>query len=92
MGATYIDEKQQQKPLVMGCYGIGVSRLVATTIEQHHDDNGIRWPMSVAPYHVHLVTIGKDDDVRRRGPRRSTTRSRQRASTSSGTTATSDPA
>ena len=63
MGARYIDEKQQQRTLVMGCYGIGVSRLVATTIEQHHDDNGMRWPMSVAPYHVHLVTLGKDDAV-----------------------------
>jgi prolyl-tRNA synthetase len=63
MGATYVDEKQQQKPLVMGCYGIGVSRLVATTIEQHNDENGIRWPMSVAPYHVHLVTIGREDAV-----------------------------
>jgi prolyl-tRNA synthetase len=63
MQATFIDEKQQQRALVMGCYGIGVSRLVATTIEQHHDSNGIRWPMSVAPYHVHLVTIGKEDAV-----------------------------
>jgi prolyl-tRNA synthetase len=61
MGANFSDEKQQQRPLVMGCYGIGVSRLVATTIEQHHDENGMRWPMSVAPYHVHLVTLGKDD-------------------------------
>jgi prolyl-tRNA synthetase len=61
MGATFIDEKQQTRTLVMGCYGIGVSRLVATTIEQHHDDNGMRWPMSVAPYHVHLVTLAKDD-------------------------------
>jgi prolyl-tRNA synthetase len=63
MRATFIDEKQQQRPLIMGCYGIGVSRLVATTVEQHHDDNGIRWPMSVAPYHVHLVTLGKEADV-----------------------------
>jgi prolyl-tRNA synthetase len=63
MGALYSDEKQQQKPIVMGCYGIGVSRLVATTIEQHNDDNGMRWPMSVAPYQVHLVTIGKEDAV-----------------------------
>ena len=63
MSAQFIDEKQQQKPLVMGCYGIGVSRLVATTVEQHHDDNGIRWPMSVAPYHVHVVTLGKEADV-----------------------------
>jgi prolyl-tRNA synthetase len=61
MAALFSDEKQQQHPLVMGCYGIGVSRLVATTIEQHHDDNGMRWPMSLAPYHVHLVTLGKDD-------------------------------
>jgi prolyl-tRNA synthetase len=63
MGASYIDEKQQTRPLVMGCYGIGVSRLVATTIEQHNDVNGMRWPMSIAPYQVHLVTIGRDDDV-----------------------------
>jgi prolyl-tRNA synthetase len=63
MGANYIDEKQQTRPLVMGCYGIGVSRLVATTIEQHNDANGIRWPMSVAPYQVHLVTIGRDEEL-----------------------------
>ena len=61
MGALYSDEKQQQRPIVMGCYGIGVSRLVATTIEQHNDENGMRWPMSVAPYHVHLVTLGKEE-------------------------------
>ncbi len=63
MNATFLDEAQQKKPLVMGCYGIGVSRLVATAIEQHHDADGMRWPMSLAPYHVHLVTIGKDDVV-----------------------------
>jgi prolyl-tRNA synthetase len=63
MGARFIDERQQQRPLVMGCYGIGVSRLVATTVEQQHDDAGIRWPMSVAPYHVHLVTLGKEASV-----------------------------
>jgi prolyl-tRNA synthetase len=63
MQARFIDEKQQQRTLVMGCYGIGVSRLVATTIEQHHDENGMKWPMSVAPYQVHLVTLGKDGPV-----------------------------
>jgi prolyl-tRNA synthetase len=63
MGATFIDEKQQTRPLVMGCYGIGVSRLVATAIEQHHDDNGMRWPVSIAPYQVHLVTIGREEAV-----------------------------
>jgi len=63
MGANFSDEKQQQRPLVMGCYGIGVSRLVASTIEQHHDENGMRWPMSVAPYQVHLVTLGREETV-----------------------------
>jgi prolyl-tRNA synthetase len=63
MGATFADDKQEKQPLVMGCYGIGVSRLVATTIEQHHDGDGIRWPISIAPYQVHLVTIGGDEPV-----------------------------
>jgi len=63
MKATFVDEKQEQRALVMGCYGIGVSRLVATTIEQHHDEGGIRWPMSLAPYQVHLVTLGTEDRV-----------------------------
>ena len=43
----------------MGCYGIGVSRLVATAVEQNHDDDGIRWPMAIAPYQVMLTPIGK---------------------------------
>jgi len=63
MGALFSDDKQEKHPIVMGCYGIGVSRLVATTIEQHHDADGIRWPVSIAPYQVHLVTIGKDEPV-----------------------------
>jgi prolyl-tRNA synthetase len=63
MNATYLDEQQVKKPLVMGCYGIGVSRLVATAIEQHNDENGILWPLSIAPYHVHLVTLGKEASV-----------------------------
>jgi prolyl-tRNA synthetase len=63
MGALFSDDKQEKHPVVMGCYGIGVSRLVATTIEQHHDAEGIRWPVSIAPYPVHLVTIGKDEPV-----------------------------
>jgi prolyl-tRNA synthetase len=63
MGATFLDEAQKQQPIVMGCYGIGVSRLVATTIEQQHDAEGMKWPMSLAPYHVHLCTLGKDEAV-----------------------------
>lgn len=60
MKATFVDEKGGEKPIVMGCYGIGVSRLVASAIEQHHDKDGIRWPMAIAPYHVHLCTLGSD--------------------------------
>ena len=63
MNATYLDEQQHKKPLVMGCYGIGVSRLVATTIEQHNDENGIRWPLAIAPYQVHVCTLGKEANV-----------------------------
>ncbi|CAN5713524.1 proline--tRNA ligase [soil metagenome] len=63
MKATFLDEKNEEKSIIMGCYGIGVSRLVATAIEQHNDANGIRWPMSLAPYHVHVCTIGTDAPV-----------------------------
>lgn len=55
MGANYLDENGKEKPLVMGCYGIGINRTVAAIIEQHHDENGILWPMAVAPYKV-IVT------------------------------------
>jgi prolyl-tRNA synthetase len=64
MGATYLDEAGQEKPLVMGCYGIGVSRLVATAVEQNHDADGIRWPMAIAPYQVVLTPIGKEPEPR----------------------------
>jgi prolyl-tRNA synthetase len=63
MQAKYLDEAGTAKAIVMGCYGIGVSRLVATVVEQHHDDNGIRWPMAVAPYQVHVVPIGDGAEV-----------------------------
>ena len=61
MGATYKDENQQDLPIVMGCYGIGVTRTLAAVVEQHHDDKGVIWPMSVAPYHV-IITLVKGDD------------------------------
>ena len=61
MNAIYKDENQQDHPLVMGCYGIGVSRTLAAVIEQHHDDDGIIWPVSVAPYHA-IVTLVKPKD------------------------------
>jgi len=65
MHCTFLDESNVEKPMVMGCYGIGVSRLVATAIEQHHDADGIRWPMSIAPYHVVLTPAGKGEDLDR---------------------------
>lgn len=64
MGASYVGEDQKEHPLVMGCYGIGVSRLVAAAIEQHNDADGIEWPLSIAPYHAIVTSIGKDDAVR----------------------------
>jgi prolyl-tRNA synthetase len=47
----------------MGCYGIGISRLVAAVIEQHNDANGIRWPMRIAPYQLHLLQLGSEPEV-----------------------------
>jgi prolyl-tRNA synthetase len=63
MGANFLDEGQQSKPIIMGCYGIGVSRLVATAIEQHNDQDGMRWPMSLSPYQIHICSLGKDVPV-----------------------------
>ena len=63
MGGKYLDEAGKEQTIVMGCYGIGVSRLVATVIEQHHDANGIRWPLAVAPYQVHVVALGDSPEV-----------------------------
>ena len=61
MNATFLDEEGKSHPIVMGCYGIGVSRLIAAVIEQHHDEQGIRWPLPVAPYEVIVTPIGKDE-------------------------------
>jgi prolyl-tRNA synthetase len=58
MKATVLDENGKAKTLIMGCYGIGVSRVVAAAIEQNHDDNGIIWPNSMAPFHVGIVPMG----------------------------------
>jgi len=64
MNAVYLDDKGQETPMVMGCYGIGVSRLVAAAVEQNHDADGIAWPLAIAPYHVIVTSLGKDDAVR----------------------------
>lgn len=64
MGATYLDKDGKAQTLVMGSYGIGVGRAAAAVVEQKYDDRGIIWPASIAPFHVSLLAIGKDDDVR----------------------------
>jgi prolyl-tRNA synthetase len=56
-GATFLDEDGEEKPIVMGSYGIGPGRTMAAIVEQHHDDRGIAWPRSVAPYDVHIVAL-----------------------------------
>jgi len=64
---TFQDENGERKKAVMGCYGIGTTRLVGTIVEASHDEKGMIWPISVAPYHVHLVTLkSKDVDVQTR--------------------------
>ena len=57
MNATFLDEQGKAQPLIMGCYGIGISRTLSAAIEQHHDDKGIIWPKAIAPYEVHLIAI-----------------------------------
>ncbi len=61
LGATFLEENGQPRPIVMGSYGIGVGRLMACIVEEHHDDQGIIWPAAVAPYPVHLVVLSSKD-------------------------------
>ncbi len=68
--ATFQDEDGTQKPYEMGCYGIGISRILAAVVEQHHDDEGIVWPKHLAPFQVVVILANADDDaVRREGER-----------------------
>ena len=62
--AVYLDEDDNEQIMVMGSYGFGVSRMLAALAEHHHDDRGLRWPASVAPFEVHLVLIGANDEAR----------------------------
>ncbi len=57
LDANYVDENGDQHPMVMGCYGIGVSRVLAAVVEEHHDEHGIAWPAALAPYDVHIVVV-----------------------------------
>lgn len=65
MGASVLDQNGKERPMLMGCYGIGVSRIVAAAIEQNHDDDGIVWPEPVSPFQVVLLALntGRSDEV-----------------------------
>lgn len=63
LGCNYLDEEGKEKPMVMGCYGIGLNRSMAAIIEQNNDGNGIKWPMAVAPYHVMIVLVNVLDET-----------------------------
>jgi len=61
LGADFIDEKGDSRPIIMGCYGIGLGRLLAAAVEHYHDDKGIVWPLSIAPYQVYLCPLYRED-------------------------------
>jgi prolyl-tRNA synthetase len=62
MGSTFLDKDGQEKPIIMGSYGIGSGRLIACVAEEHHDDFGLIWPITVAPYQVHLIALSGRGD------------------------------
>ena len=63
MHCDFLDESGERRPMIMGCYGLGIGRTVAAAIEQSHDDDGIIWPMPIAPFEVVVTSIGKDEAV-----------------------------
>jgi prolyl-tRNA synthetase len=63
LGATFLDEDGQEKPIVMGSYGIGPGRVMAAAVEQHHDAGGIVWPRAIAPYDVHVVALPGAEEI-----------------------------
>ncbi len=63
LGATYLDENGKSKAMVMGCYGVGITRTVAASIEQNHDEYGIIWPKALAPYLVEILVLGNNSEV-----------------------------
>ncbi|MBD3858231.1 proline--tRNA ligase [Bacillus sp. 28A-2] len=65
MDVTYLDENGRAQPMIMGCYGIGISRTLSAIVEQHHDDKGIIWPETVAPYDLHLLALNMKNDAQK---------------------------
>ena len=62
LDANFKDEKGEEKPIIMGCYGIGVNRIMAASVDQHHDDKGIVWPASIAPFDLQIVTVNQQHE------------------------------
>ncbi|OKP84731.1 proline--tRNA ligase [Paenibacillus helianthi] len=65
LGASFLDATGRSKPMIMGCYGIGISRLLAAVAEQNNDEQGLIWPMALAPYKVHILQLSVKDEVQR---------------------------
>lgn len=65
LGVFFIDRNGKKKPVIMGCYGIGVDRVIATIVEVHHDEKGIIWPKEVAPFQVHLIQIENSSKIKK---------------------------
>jgi len=65
LNVYFIDKKGEKKPVVMGCYGIGIGRLMATIVEINHDDNGIFWPKEVSPFHIHLIQVENNQKIKK---------------------------
>jgi prolyl-tRNA synthetase len=63
MGANFLDQNGKSKPVIMGSYGIGSGRLLQSSVEEHNDDYGIIWPITIAPYHVHLITLRGGEEI-----------------------------
>lgn len=61
LGAYFLDKNGNARPLIMGCYGIGLGRLLAATVEQNHDEKGITWPVAIAPYHIYLCPLNMEE-------------------------------
>ncbi|MWC30255.1 proline--tRNA ligase [Paenibacillus sp. MMS18-CY102] len=66
LGARYLDANGREQTFIMGCYGIGVSRILSAIVEQSHDGRGIIWPQAVAPYHVHVIPVSVKDEAQMR--------------------------
>lgn len=66
LGATIVNAAGEQQPAIMGCYGIGVSRMLSAVAEQAHDDDGLLWPLAIAPFHVHVIPVSVKDETQLR--------------------------